>query len=173
MSDYIFKSATTPWELDQIRELNYLTFVEEIPQHSTNETHSLIDRFENESSFFICLDGAKLVGMLALRANRPFSLDEKIPELDSYLPPHQSACEIRLLAVRPEHRNGRVFIGLIQMIREFFNAHGHDIALISGTLRQTKLYRHMGFVPFGPVVGTKDAPYQPMYLFLEQFEQSR
>jgi aspartate aminotransferase-like enzyme len=44
---------------------------------------------------------------------------------------------------------------------------GYDLAVISGTLRQAKLYRHLGFVPFGPVVGTGQALYQPMYLSLE------
>jgi hypothetical protein len=33
-----------------------------------------------------------------------------------------------------------------------------------------KLYRHMGFVPFGPLVGTADVPFQPMYLTVEAFE---
>src|ERR1035437_983015 len=45
----------------------------------------------------------------------------------------------------------------------------YDLAIISGTTRQLKLYQHLGFVPFGPLVGTAAAPYQPMYLTLENF----
>jgi aspartate aminotransferase-like enzyme len=41
--------------------------------------------------------------------------------------------------------------------------------VISGTTRQLKLYRHLGFTPFGSLVGTTAAPYQPMYLTLETF----
>jgi hypothetical protein len=43
------------------------------------------------------------------------------------------------------------------------------MAIISGTLREQKLYRHLGFVPFGPIVGTEEAPFQPMYLTKEAF----
>jgi hypothetical protein len=28
--------------------------------------------------------------------------------------------------------------------------HGYDLGVISGTTRQQRLYRHLGFVPFGP-----------------------
>jgi hypothetical protein len=42
----------------------------------------------------------------------------------------------------------------------------HDLALISGTTRQQRLYRHLGFLPFGPLVGSGEARFQPMYLTL-------
>ena len=45
------------------------------------------------------------------------------------------------------------------------------MAIISGTTRQQKLYRHLGFVPFGPLVGKGEAMFQPMYLTLEGFEK--
>src|SRR4029079_6935081 len=35
-----------------------------------------------------------------------------------------------------------------------------------------KLYRHLGFVPFGPRVGTDEAPFQPMYITIEGFEET-
>jgi len=47
---------------------------------------------------------------------------------------------------------------------------GYDLAIISGTMRQLRLYQHLGFVPFGPLVGTGDAQFQPMYVTLETFE---
>jgi len=33
------------------------------------------------------VDGDQLVGMMALRGQRPFSLDEKLGSVDPYLPP--------------------------------------------------------------------------------------
>src|SRR5262249_48533664 len=33
-----------------------------------------------------------------------------------------------------------------------------------------KLYQHLGFVPFGPLVGSAGAQFQPMYVTLETFE---
>lgn len=171
MSDLLFKIATEPDDLRQLHALNYRTFVEEIPQHSPNPEHSLADRFGGENTYFVCKDGDEVVGMIAVRCNRPFSLDGKLPNLASYLPPHRSACEIRLLAVEPKYRKGRILPGLVGMIYQFFSARGHDLALISGTTRQIKLYEHMGFVAFGPLVGTPGALYQPMYQFVERFRQ--
>ncbi len=171
MSNLEFKIATEPDELRQIRALNYRTFVEEIPQHEPNPDRSLVDRFERDNTYCICRSGDRVIGMIAIRSKRPFSLDAKLTHLDTYLPPHKSACEIRLLAVETEHRRGRVLVGLGGMVLQFFETRGHDLALISGTLRQTKLYKHMGFVAFGPVVGSPDAPYQPMYQFVDDFRR--
>jgi aspartate aminotransferase-like enzyme len=171
MSNLVFKIATEPDELRQIRALNYRTFVEEIPQHSPNPDRSLVDRFERENTYCVCRRGDKVIGMIAIRSKRPFSLDAKLPSLDAYLPPHKSACEIRLLAIEFKHRKGRVLAGLIGMVLRFFETRAHDLALISGTLRQAKLYKHMGFVAFGPVVGTPEAQYQPMYQFVDDFRR--
>jgi len=61
---------------------------------------------------------------------------------------------------------------LIDLLLEHGRARGYDLAIISGTLRQTKLYRHLGFSPFGPVVGTTEAPFQPMSITIEHFERT-
>src|SRR5437762_14128660 len=94
-----FKIASEEWEFEAIHELNYKTFVEEIPQHQHSGERRLIDKFHRENTYVICLEGRHLVGMLAMRPNRPFSLDAKLPNLDSYLPPGRSIVEIRLLSV--------------------------------------------------------------------------
>jgi hypothetical protein len=57
------------------------------------------------------------------------------------------------------------------MVCRYFEMRGHDLALMSGTLRQAKLYEHLGFVAFGPVVGTPEASYQPMYQFTDRFRR--
>ena len=165
----VFKVASEPWELEQIHRLNYATFVEEIPQHAQNEQRVLVDRFHDDNTYIICLSGRELLGMVCLRDKRPFSLEQKISDLWSYLPPARNACELRLLAAHPDHRRGRVFPGLARALSEHCLERGYDLALISGTTRQLKLYKHMGFVPFGPLIGTPEAPYQPMYLTPESF----
>lgn len=166
-----FKIATEEWELEQVFELNYATFVEEVPQHDRNSSRRLIDRFHDENTYFICLKGNELVGMVALRDRRPFSLDEKLGSIDEYLPPGSSVCEIRLLSVDKERRNGRVIQGLLSLLARHCIEGGYDIAVISGNVSQQKLYRSLGFVPFGPVVGTPEAAFQPMYRRLETLEQ--
>lgn len=107
--------------------------------------------------------------MLCGRCDRPFSLDQKIPELDRWLPEHRKAVEVRLLAVTREHRRGPVFRGLVAHFSRVFEALGCDLAVVSGTLRQLKLYRHLGFQFFAQPVGTESAAYQPMYLPLRIF----
>lgn len=167
--DLIFKVASEDWELEQVHRLNYRTFVEEIPQHEPNPEGRLVDRFHEENTYIICLQGRRLVGMLALRGKRPFSLDQKLPNLDAYLPKGRAPVEVRLLAVEPEFRKTVVFSQLFEAVVRHCLTEGYDLAIISGTTRQAKLYRHLGFLPFGPMVGTDQAAYQPMYLTLEAF----
>ncbi len=167
-----FKIAAIPEEFEAIFRLNYRTFVEEIPQHATNTQGRLIDRFHAENVYVICLNGLELAGMICGRTARPFSLDQKLPNLDQYLPAGGMLVEVRLLAVEPVYRQGAVFCGLVRQLAQHFHKRGCDLALISGTTRQLRLYRHLGFVPFGPLVGTAQAQYQPMYLTLKTFIES-
>jgi aspartate aminotransferase-like enzyme len=172
-SPLVFKFATEDWEFEHIHRLNYRTFVEEIPQHKASPTHRLVDKFHAENTYLICLEDQKLVGMLAARGNRPFSLDQKVPDLDTHLPKGRTVCEIRLLAIDKKHRGsrgGQILSGLLALLWQHGVERGYDLAIISGTMRQLRLYQHLGFVPFGPVVGTGDAQFQPMYVTLETFE---
>ena len=164
-----FKIASEPAEFEAIHRLNYKTFVEEIPQHAYNPEERLIDKFHAENTYAICLSGGCLVGMVAGRTNRPFSLDNKLPNLDSHLPAGRRVLEVRLLSVEKEHRTGFVFSRLVGLLAQHFRDQGYDLAIISGTVRQLRLYKHLGFVVFGPVVGSGEAQFQPMYLTLESF----
>ena len=74
MNHFTFKIATEPSEFEQIYQLNYETFVEEIPQHAKNEEQKLVDKFHDENLYFICLKGQEVIGMLCYRDKRPFSL---------------------------------------------------------------------------------------------------
>jgi aspartate aminotransferase-like enzyme/predicted N-acetyltransferase YhbS len=165
-----FRVAAEPADFEQIFQLAYETFVEEIPQHPPNPDHRHVDRFHAENTYLIAVDSGTVVGMIAVRDQRPFSLDEKLGSVDPYLPPDRRVCELRLLAVRRSHRHGIVFRGLIDLLLRTGRERGYDLAIISGTLRQAKLYRHLGFEPFGPLVGTSAAPFQPMFITIEQFE---
>jgi aspartate aminotransferase-like enzyme len=172
-SPLVFKFASEDWEFELIHRLNYRTFVEEIPQHQASPTHRLVDKFNAENTYLVCLNDQKLVGMLAARGNRPFSLDQKVPDLDTHLPKSRTVCEIRLLAIDKSFRGsrgGQILSGLLALLWQHGVERGYDLAIISGTTRQLRLYQHLGFVPFGPVVGTGEAQFQPMYVTLETFE---
>jgi hypothetical protein len=166
-AELTFKVATETGEFEQINRLNHKTFAEEIPQHATHPEGILIDKFHVENTYLICLAGERLVGMIAVRDNRPFSLDQKLENLDHYLPLRRKVCEIRLLAVEKKYRSGRVFYNLMKFVAGYCRQRQYDLALISGTTRQQKLYHHLGFVPFGPLVGAAGVQFQPMYLTLE------
>jgi len=166
----VFKTAGEDWEFEVIHRLNYKTFVDEIPQHKAEPTHRLVDKFNAENTYLICLSGRQLAGMLAVRGHRPFSLDQKLENLDSYLPAGRKICEIRLLAVEKKFRGAQVLQGILALLWQHGIEKSYDLAIISGTPRQFKLYQHLGFVPFGPLVGSGDAQFQPMYVTLETFE---
>ncbi|MDP1456014.1 aminotransferase class V-fold PLP-dependent enzyme [Bacillus wiedmannii] len=169
----IYKVADQAWEFESIHKLNYKTFVEEIPQHEETKERVRIDRFHEENTYLICLDDDKLVGMVTLRAKRPFSLDNKIPNLDYYLQEHgENVYEIRLLSVEREYRNGRALLGLIRFLHRYLLLNGYELALISATTRELPLYEQMGFKSFHTLVGTEEAAFQPMYVTPAMFEAS-
>ncbi|MGH9173561.1 MAG: N-acyl amino acid synthase FeeM domain-containing protein, partial [Vicinamibacterales bacterium] len=165
----LVKIATENWEFEQIHRLNHQTFVEEIPQHPANPSGHLVDQFHDENTYVIGLAGRQVVGMLAIRHRRPFSLERKVPDLESYLPAGRSICELRLLAVHRGYRARQLLPALLACVWRFCLRSGFDLALISAVIRQLKLYRHLGFEPFGPLVGTPPVLFQPMMLTLEQF----
>jgi GNAT superfamily N-acetyltransferase len=167
--DCEIRIATEAWEFEQIHRLNYRTFVEEIPQHERNPEGRLVDRFHAENTYMTCFDGRTLAGMLVFRTRRPFSLDGKVPDLDRYLPPGCVPLEVRLLAIEPAYRKSAVFVALLEFAAKRGIAEGFDLAVLSATTRQLKLYRHLGCVAFAALVGTREAPYQPMYLTLAEF----
>jgi len=167
-----FKIASTDAEFEAVHRLNHATFAIEIPQHPPSADGLLIDRYHEANTYAVCLDGETVVGMIAGRCERPFSLDQKVSDLDSHLPAHHKAVEVRLLAVAPDYRHSRVFVGLVKQIISHFLEHGCDLAVISGTVRQLKLYRHLGFRAFGAPVGTAEALYQPMFLTLGTLQRT-
>ena len=103
--------------------------------------------------------------MIAYRNQRPFSLDHKLPNLDSYFPHGKTKpCELRLLSVKKEYRGGKIFFQIALQLMQYVLNQDCDIALISGTTKQEKLYRHIGFVPFAHLVGDEKAKFQPMFI---------
>ncbi|GLC87089.1 GNAT family N-acetyltransferase [Lysinibacillus piscis] len=171
---YWCKIAQSEQEFEAIARLNYETFVEEIPQHEPNHERRKVDRFHQENTYVVVYKKTELVGMLAFRDQRPFSLDEKIGEVEPFLASIncEKLCEIRLLAVKKGYRTGRVFMKLMQALTTYAYEKGYTAAVISGTTREQKLYEQMGFTQFAPAVGTQEAQFLPMVLTRKQFEQS-
>lgn len=170
-SPLLFKIADLPEEFEAIHRLNYRTFVEEIPQHAANAEKRLIDRFHGQNTYIVCVDRADVIGMLALRTERPFSLDLKLPHLDALLPPGRRIGEVRLLAVEPSQRNSAILPGLFRLLEREALGRQLTMLIVSATTRQRRLYDRLGFVAFGPLVGSEAARFQPMCLTLERFRE--
>lgn len=172
---YWCKIARNQSEFDAIAKLNYDTFVEEIPQHKKHPSGKRTDAFHHENTYLIVLKDHQLVGMIALRDQRPFSLDHKIGSVEHVLPEEAlngKLCEIRLLSVKKEHRNGRVFFMLARALADYAYEKGYGAAVISGTVRELKLYRQLGFQAFAEKTGSEEASFVPMFLTKERYEQS-
>ena len=172
---YWCKIARNSSEFEAIAKLNYDTFVEEIPQHERHPSGKRTDAFHHENTYLIVLKDQQLVGMIALRDQRPFSLDDKIGPVENSLPSEAlrgKLCEIRLLSVRREHRNGRVFFMLARALADYAYEKGFGAAVISGTVRELKLYGQLGFQAFAQTIGTEVAAFVPMFLTKERYEKS-
>jgi hypothetical protein len=157
-------TTPSPGELIELHQLNYKTFVEEIPQHPANDSRILVDRFNDVSKWLVAKKENKICGMVCYNLNRPFSLDAKVANLDRYLPPHENLAEVRLLAIeKPERRKLITYRLLKKLCAELISLHV-DAVVISGTTRQLPLYRKMGFEAFGQLTGKKEALFQPMYI---------
>ncbi len=163
----VIKTATEPAEFLKIHQLNYRTFVEEIQQHCENDLKILIDKFHYKNQYIIAKKDDRVIGMVCYNHERPFSLDSKVDQLDNFLPPYNKLAEVRLLAITPEERKGAVAYKLLHYLFNVLIELGTDAAIISGTIKQLKLYTHIGFIPFGPLVGTEGAMFQPMYITLK------
>lgn len=156
--------------LQQVAKLNHATFTQEIPQHASDPSGLLFDPLLPKSACLVCVDDAgSLQGMAAVCGERPFSLDRKLDDLDAWLPDGCHPCEFRLLAVAPEQRKGLILPGLLALLKAHSVEEGFDLGLISGTLRELKLYQRIGFRPFAHEVGSESARYQPMLLTWDRF----
>ena len=155
--------AESEADFERIPRLNHRIFTAEIPQHPPREDRRLVDRRLEHSTCLIALKGQHLVGMVAISQCRPFSVEEKLgAPLEHFLPATEGLCEVRLLAVDPRSRGGAVFGLLLAELIETARERGIEGGVISAHGSQTWLYRHLGFEPFGPPIGTPSVPYTAM-----------
>lgn len=163
-----YRIARTDTEFEQIFRLNHATFTVELPQHAPQPDGRLIDRFHAQNTYVIGCAAGRVVAMIAFRAERPFSLDAKVPDLDGYLLPARHPCELRLLAIDPGWRGSAVLWGLLRACIAELRERHFDLALISGTVRQQRLYARLGFLPFAQPVGIAPVLFLPMQLPLSR-----
>lgn len=156
---YRFKQAALEQEFEQIFALTHRVFAQELGQYPANPAGRLVDKFHHKNRYVIALDEDHVVGMICYHSEPPFSVEQRLPDL-SVLREHGKLIEVRLLAVEPGHRNGRVMAGL--MLEIFSNARHFDSIVISGVAEEVGMYRQMGFRELGPPVRSGEASFVPM-----------
>ena len=163
---YQFKVAETEDEFEQIFRLNHATFAGELEQYPTLASERLVDKFHEKNAYLIALADGKVIGMLSMHSQSPFSVAGKLAD-PSILDPYGRLSEIRLLAVEPAHRHGEVMAGLI--LAGFEYVRSHDALVISAHVDKLRLYRGLGFTELGPPVQSGQAMYVPMVVRVADF----
>jgi|GEM_PF-60675 len=167
---YLFKQADSAAEFEQIHTLNHATFVREIPQHHDSGEGRLVDKFHEKNQYFVAKRGERVVGMLSVHDQPPFSIAERLPDpafLDS---PGMRPLEVRLLAIEPTERASSVFGGLAWAVMQHVRTTGHTHLFISGFEDRHSLYEGLGFEPLGPAVGPTGSRFVPMCLPVSRLE---
>lgn len=167
---YTFKRADTASELEQVHFLNYSTFVREIPQHADPGDNRLVDKFHEKNLYFVALRGDRVVGMLSLHDQPPFSVAARLPDPGILLEPDVRPLEVRLLAIQPDERHKSVFGGLTWSVMQHVRGSGHTHLFISGFEDRLPMYERLGFEALGPAVGHPGAQFVPMCLTAPQME---
>jgi aspartate aminotransferase-like enzyme len=165
---YACKWAETDEEFAQIHRLNYQTFVGEIPQHPDPGTGVLIDKFHHKNRYLIALKDGRVVAMLGVHDQPPFSIADRLPDPALIQAPGMRPLEVRLLAIEPAERNTPLLMVLLYHLYTEAQASGHSHLLISGVAQRAGMYERLGFVPLGPAVACGQAAFVPMMLTVGQ-----
>jgi aspartate aminotransferase-like enzyme len=164
---YVFKCADTREELEQIHRLNYQTFVGEIAQHADNGAGYLVDKFHDKNAYLVVLKDNRVVGMMGVHHQPPFSIAERLSDPGILAQPGIRPLEVRLLAVEPDERGSTVFFGLSYSLYCYANKHGFTHLFISGVEDRLDLYEQLGFVRLGPAVQSGKALFVPMVMKMD------
>ena len=159
---YIIKRAESPDEFTKIHQLNYETFVREIPQHHDTGSGLLVDKFHEKNTYLICLREDRLVGMLCYHDQPPFSAAARLSDVSVLEQPGMIIQEVRLMTVIPEERHTLVLPALVWELFQVARQNEATHFLISSIEQQRELHLHIGFELLGPDVGPPEARYAPM-----------
>ncbi len=169
-SSYTFKLAETSGEIEQVHRLTYQTFVRELGQYSDDGSGRFVDKFDHKNRYFIGSHHDEVVGMLCVHDQPPFSIASRLPDPGVLTAPGSRPLEVRLLAVKPEHRHGALFAGLVEALFRYAKEHDYSHLWISGVVEQAPLYEHLGFRRMGPAVPCGAAAFVPMSIEVAKLE---
>lgn len=167
----VIREAGTPADWDAALRLAHRVFAEELGLKPRQPDGRLADPYVGRSRGLVAWSGGRAVGLITVSIERPFSIDAKLPDLDSWLMPARRPVEVRLLAVEPTRRRGGL---MARLSREAFAVGcriGGDVFVCSAMLDRMALYERLGWAPFGPLLGTPEWPLQGMVLRPERLSR--
>ncbi len=168
LGPYQFTLASTPDQLEQVYRLNYATFVTELGQHRGDGSGRLVDKFDQKNTYLIALRDDRVVGMVTVHGEPPFSTAERLADQSLLESIGGRLLEVRLLAIDPEERQRMVFAGLLWQVQEYAREIGYTHLLISGYVKRIAIYERLGFRALGPPVPSGDVLYVPMVVALSE-----
>lgn len=158
----IFKRAESEDEFAQIHALNYRTFVGEIGQYADTGGGRLIDKFHHKNIYFIAVTEGRVVGMVSVHGQPPFSIADRLADPSILHSPDIHPLEVRLLAVDQQHRNSVVLAGLVYVLYLYAQESGITHLFISGVEDRLSIYEQLGFKSIAPPVTSGKAVFIPM-----------
>lgn len=164
MSSYTFQKAASPEDFAEIHRLNHRIFVDEVRQHEPTGTGLLVDRFHRTNTYFTAKRGGRLVGMVSVNDQPPFSVANKLKDTGSLKSLGPGLLEVRLLAVDPNERNRRVLAGLLCAVLNHSLDGDYTHLIISGVRGYIRMYERLGFRAIGPRIAAGNAEFTPMAL---------
>jgi len=162
MQDVRFKAVTTDDELQQVYRLNHSTFAEELGQYEINSTGELIDRFHGLNTYFVAKSGDEVIGMISINNSPPFSIEKRLSDPAAVMAELVAPSEVRMLAIKPEHRSSIVAGGLFWQVFAEAERCGRSHLLISGITERAEMYHSLGFRDLGVAVPAGEVSYIPM-----------
>jgi aspartate aminotransferase-like enzyme/N-acyl-L-homoserine lactone synthetase len=169
---YVFKRAQSSDEIEQVHRLNYRIFVGELRQYTDTGAGRLVDKFHDKNTYFIALRDDRVIGMISVHGQPPYSVASRLPDPSILQRPGIRPIEVRLLAVEPEERNSSVAYGLMAVFYEFAHDNGYTDVFISGVQDRASLYEGIGFKVIGPAVPSGDALFVPMWVSVPKLKEA-
>jgi N-acyl-L-homoserine lactone synthetase len=168
MAAVVFKEADTDSEIQQVHRLNHLTFAEELGQHPATPEGFLVDRFHARNRYMVAVENGKVVGMISVHDQPPFSIQKRMPGGLDPLERFARPCEVRLLAIERGARRGMILAGLFWRVYDYAKKSLHSHMLISGVQERLAMYKALGFEELGPAQAEGASSFVPMALDLRR-----
>lgn len=164
--DLQIKIADSEDEYRQIAELNHQTYVDELKQESAPRSQRrLVDKYHDTNVYLVAKRGDEVIGMVFITLpQQPFSIEGSLTDTSALSGIRHQTVELRRLAVKKEHRHGRVMLRLFEFGFRYCEARGLHYAIISALEQQRRLYKKLGAWDIGAPFTKGECTYYPMMM---------